>query len=506
VVSEPTPEPEFFVARDRARRFYRRIGDVLKERRLAYRGADIGMATVSDRAREDMNAIVQEIGQSLVELDEGRIRDRERGYMEVPLQAALASAQWRMDAAQALEGARRSRMLPEAQAREAVLDLLADALRRLDAFCAAYDGKQPVGPSSVVDLEHVLERVERLHGYSRRLLHPELEPVPPFDRPPPPMRTDGVIVEDLLGAARLLAPPRAGPWRVEPAAPGRPLRLTIGTPEEDAASVEVPPALQRLRSILKHIHPVEITCTGRATVKVEAGLLSEPAEEEDGAAIDRVELLLADDAAAGLETVVEACAGRDAQLSPDAEKVVRTLMAATDLPESGPLPPDRLVPLMGLLRTVDTELTRVLSSRTTTSHCQVTASQVPRESTRKAPVKRDFADRLAAEFTDFPVQRLSDVANAAASGKLTAKHYAPWDAAVLLALLGRAWRHGGRDVDRSMALEPLTEADVNELIADLCDFQAVRRELESGAEVPIEHITRMERAGIGVLGRLGRLA
>ncbi len=479
---------------------------MLKERRLAYRGADIGMATVSDTVGKQLSKIAADGAQTELELLTEQIRDRERGYMEVPLRVALWRTVWDVAGASDLEGDRKSQMLPEQSARAAVLALLEDALQRLDAFCAAYDSKQPVGPSKLVDLEHVLKHVEHLHAARYRARHPQREPQAPFDRPPPPLRTDGVLIEDLLLEARWWAPHDAGPWHVEPAAPGQPLRFRIGEAREGGTSVDAPEELQRIRSLLKKIHPVEIRCSGRPKRKIDAGLLSEPAEDDTSTGIDCIELLLADDASAGLETILEACAGRGATLAPDAEKAVRMLMAAPPVPESGPPPPDRIVPLMGLLRAVDTELERVLPSRATTSHSRVTASQVPRETTRKAPVKKDFAGRLAVEFEDFPVQRLSDVADAAANGKLTHKHYTPFDAAVLLALLGRAWRHGGRDVDRSMELDPLGAADVNELIEDLCVFQSVRRDLESGAEVSAERMTRMERAGIAVLGRTGRLA
>ncbi len=503
-VDEPTPEPELFVARDRARQFHRRISEVLKERRLAYRGADIGMETVSDKAHEQLREIAADIVKSVKEIEQGRVRDRERGFMETPLVIALWTTLWHAAGAADIEHARKTRMVPEEIARTSVVELLEAALRRLDAFTAAYDSKQPVGPSSMVDLEHVLEHVERLHR-ARSLGSHAIDEDAAFDRPPPPLRTDGVLLADLLLEARTWAPRDAGPWRVEAAAPGRPLRLVIGAIQEGGENRHVHDEMNRIRGLLTKLHPVEIRCNGRPKRKIDAGLLSEPEEDDTSTGIDCIEILLADDAAAGLETVLEACAGRDAKLGPGAEKAVRALMAAPNLPDDGPPPPDRVVALMGLLKAVDVELERVLPSRATTAHCRVTASQVPREDTRKAPVKRDFAQRLATAFEDFPVQRLSDVAAAAANGKLTHKHWAPFDAAVLLAVLGRPWRHGGRDVDRSMELDPLSDADVKELIADLCAFQSVRARLETGAAVDPADVTRMERAGIGVLGRLGRL-
>ncbi len=41
------PAPELFVARDRARRFARYIREALQERRLFYRGAEVGMTSES---------------------------------------------------------------------------------------------------------------------------------------------------------------------------------------------------------------------------------------------------------------------------------------------------------------------------------------------------------------------------------------------------------------------------------------------------------------------------
>ena len=72
-------------------------------------------------------------------------------------------------------------------------------------------------------------------------------------------------------------------------------------------------------------------------------------------------------------------------------------------------------------------------------------------------------------------------------------------------MIGRNWRFGGQDRRRAMDLEPLTNADVEELMQDLADHARVRKALETGQMVDAAEATRLERASIAILGRLGRL-
>ena len=53
--------PELFVARDRARRFARRLRDTVTERRLAYRGADVGMASLVNEAEATLTLLLEDI-------------------------------------------------------------------------------------------------------------------------------------------------------------------------------------------------------------------------------------------------------------------------------------------------------------------------------------------------------------------------------------------------------------------------------------------------------------
>ena len=82
---------------------------------------------------------------------------------------------------------------------------------------------------------------------------------------------------------------------------------------------------------------------------------------------------------------------------------------------------------------------------------------------------------------------------------------APAEAAVLLALFGRSWETAGRRIDRSIAVEPLSDEDIEALVVDLAEIAATRKELEAGRLVEAVRITRMERACIAALGRLGRI-
>ena len=181
--------PELFVARDRARRLGYRLEKVLQERRLAWRGAEIGMSTVSDDADQALADIAQDARRSVEQVLAGEIRDRERGFMEIPFAVALTAVAQRVEDAAALEAGRRLRQVPEARGRKGVVDALAAALARLEAFQAAYDAKTPLPEARTLDLAHLLTH-----------LAPPGER--PYDRPPPPLVTDAHGLEDLLLAAR----------------------------------------------------------------------------------------------------------------------------------------------------------------------------------------------------------------------------------------------------------------------------------------------------------------
>ena len=137
--------------------------------------------------------------------------------------------------------------------------------------------------------------------------------------------------------------------------------------------------------------------------------------------------------------------------------------------------------------------------------CRVASSRLPRSDTRKAPLKPTLMAQLEATFQGLPTHRIEAVSDAAAAGKLVARFAVAADVAVLLALFGRSWSAGGHAVERSIAVEPLSDTDIEALVGDLIEIAAVRRDLEAGRMVEAVRVTRLEQGSIAVLGRLGRL-
>lgn len=489
------PRAELFVARDRARRFSRYIRAALQERRLHYRGAAVGMESLTSEADEALAAVVADVEGTVGDVLEGRLRDRERGYMEMPLVTAAEAVAERVGIARRLDSHQAAGGDGARAVRAAVLHLLDESLQRLEAYCGAYDAKRPAGLPRAADLAHLLAEVERTNAW-RTAASPPTGPA--ADRTLAPIRSDPHVLDDVLRAARAAVASAPGPWRVEPAGPGRPLRLSLGSASAGAVALDVPARLARALQVLSFLHPSGVTCQGVPGGPA-GGLLSTDA----GPSADRVEVVsleLADEAAGGVELSLAAAAGGDAKLHPDDEAAVRALVQAPPLAERGPPPPQRLVALMGLLRALDAALARTLASRASTNACRVAASRMPREATRKAPLARRFVADLAAAFPDLPVHRLEAVAADAAAARITARHARAADAAALLALLGR-----GPPARRALALDPLDARDVDALIEGLCAVAAVRRDLERAADVEPARITRLEQASVAALGRLGRL-
>ena len=201
----------------------------------------------------------------------------------------------------------------------------------------------------------------------------------------------------------------------------------------------------------------------------------------------------------------DVAAGDDARLAPDAERAVRALLDAPPLSDAGPPPPARLIALLGLMRALDQALVGGVLGNVRSNALRVAASRLPREDTRKAPIRRSTLGELEARFEGFPTHRVEEVAVAAGDGKLAARHVAPASAAVMLALFGRSWETAGRRIDRSIAIEPLSDEDVEALVVDLAEIAATRKDLEAGRIVEAARITRLERASIAALGRLGRI-
>ena len=503
LVTEDLPPPELFVARDRARRFARYIREALQERKLHYRGAEVGMASLVDEADAALAAVLEDAHKTIDDLLHERVRDRERGYMELPLVVVTEGLVERVDLARRMDRARTAGSVADREARGAVLTLLDDVLQRIDAYCGTYDEKRPLGLPRRTDLAHLLEKLEQHAAWEHTLVQRAAPRGPAFDRTPADVQSDPAGLEDLLRALRAALPDTPGPWHVEAAGPDRPLALSLGTASADAQDVPPPDRVARARDVLAFVHAVEVTCHGRAAT-ASGGLLTP--EAAAGVRLEAVRVTLPDEAAVHMERSVTDAAGEGGALDPEHEKAVRALLEAPPLPAAGPPPPARLVALMGVLRALDQVLLDRLLPRAQTGQVRVAASRLPRESTRKAPLVRSVTAQLETAFRGFPTHRAGDVATAAADGKLAARHMTAADTAVLLVLLGRRWNAGGRPIERAVDLPPLTDEEVEAVVQDLFTIAAIRRDLEAGRAVEAARMTRLEQALVGVLGRLGRVA
>jgi len=468
--------PEPFVARDRARRLAWRLEKVLQERRLAWRGSEIGMSTLSEGADAELAAIASDARASAEGVLAGTLRDRERGYMEIPFVVAMGTVAQRLETAAALEAGRRLRHVREDEGRRRVEAELTAALERLEAFQAAYDAKTPLPEARTVDLQHLLARLAPSGAR-------------PWDRPPPPMATDAHGLEDLLLAARAALHAGDAPWRVEPPAPGRPLALSLG--EAAGPPGDVPPAVERAASVLEFRHPVAVTAV---------------AAPDGGGAPGGLRLTLGAAEGDALALTLAALAGPAARLSEEAEHAVRTLTLAPPAVEGAPTPPERLVALLGLLRVLDAAVRSTLVPRLRVPALRMAVLDLPRERTRKAPLRQALVEDLERELEGFPAARLHAVTSDLAKGRWEPRGLSLPDAGVLLALLGRDVVRGAFRLPRAVDLEPLEEEEVAALAQGFFDVASVRRDLEAGREVPPAALTRLECAAIGVLGRLGRLA
>lgn len=496
------PAPELFVARDRARRFARYIREALQERRLYYRGAEVGMTSLVDEAGEALEAVVEDLKQTTSDILATRIRDRERGYMEMPLVVMAEGLLARVDLARRMDRAREQGGVPRREAGVAVIALLDDALQRIEAYCGAYDEKRPLGAARSTDLSHALDDLERVVDWERMLHDPKRETRPAYDQTPPDIESDPHGLADALAAARAALPSALGPWRVRPAGAGAPLTLALGEPSADAEIVPPPERLARALEVLNFAKPMQVACLGQPG-EAGAGLLSDETTAEP--TLEALEFRIADDTAGRLAEGMEATAGADATLQPEHEKAVRALLDAPPVPPDGPPPPARLVALMGVLKAIDDALVDRVLPRAQRNTAMVAARGLPREKSRKAPLVKNVTMQLKQMHPELPIHRLEEIATSVAQSKLAARHMDAGGAAVLIALLGRSWNAGGRDIPDILKLQPLSESEVVALVKELVTLGAVRRELEAGREVPAARIAAMEEAAMAILGRLGRV-
>ncbi len=471
-------KPEFFVARDRARRLGFRLEKVLQERRLAWRGEDVGMSTLRDEADLDLLAIARDARESAAAVLAGRLRDRERGYMEMPFVVAVTGVAHRLEEAAALEADRRGGRGGEEETRAAILDRLTAAAERLEAFQAAYDAKRILGEPGPVDVARLLGALARPGAA-------------PYDRAPPVLTSDRAGLGDLLLAIRTALGETVGGWHVALHEGDRAVRLVLGDVGGETRPGPLPEEVERAADVLAWLHPVEVAA--RVRPRALGG------DELAGVAVG-----LEDPAAKSLDLSLEALSGGRPALTPQEEAAVRRLLQSPAHPESGPPSPPRLVALLGLLQAFDAALSEGLLPRLTARAVRRAAAELPREATRKAPLKRSLLAALAAELPGVAFDRAGDLARGIERAQ-KGPRIGPGEAAALLALFGRSWSHAGTRGTAPLPRGTLDDADVERLIGDLASIAAIRPRLDAGQDVSPHEITRLEAAAIGALGRIRRM-
>ena len=489
--------PTLFVARDRARTYTRRIKDALTERRLAYQ--DVGMTSLVNEAEASLGEMLRVAEETIAALRVGTIRDRERGYTEMPLVAMSEAVMERVRWAQKMDRAVQLGDAPATPGQRQVVALLTDALRRIDAFIDAYDAKRPVAPARVVDVSHMLELIERDYAWVRHLAGDAHADAPNMARRPPDLVAPAEPLDDVLRAARALLPLARGPWRCTQAE-GM-LELRLGTAEEGDESLPLPQRLEAAQSILAfrmdaHVQVLGISREG-------GGLLTGDATTTELHEI-AVHIPLPKPASKDVDT--ERLLSGDIGLAQHVERAVQALDRAGPLSPQGSPPPDRLIAWMGLFTALEAELTRVVVGRSKSSAARVMAGRLPRDDTRKAPPKRAVLDALASAYPQLPVERVDAVVKELASGRLARSRAKPGDAAVVLAVIGRTWGIAGADLRQAIVLAPLDEGEVSTLIGELIAIAAARKTLDGGGAFELEAARTMEASLLNALGLLGRVA
>ena len=499
--AEPSPPAdaaarEDFVARDRAKRFVFRISTLRRERATAYAGSRAGMASFVEGGAA-LAAILDDVVATVAAVVAGRLRDRERGETEIPLAVALEGVAERLRRALALEEARRASRVPVEWAEKRVLSLLDDACARLESFAAVYDAKRIVPEASPADVARCLKRVEEDAALDRApalgLSAPGLLG-PAADRPPPRLLTGADALEDCLRAARAEVPRATPPWRVAPPAADALLVLSLGaagpgTPPPPRSGLDLAPddaaaRTDRAAQVLRFLHAVEVVRVG-----------------DDAGGTVGVSLRLEDRAA---KAVGERLAA-GAPLSPAADTVARAYVLASR-GGGAPTDPSLLVAVLGVFRGVDAEAERLFLPALSSASSRIAAQRVPREVSRKAPVKRGVVDALSSALPGFPAHRVSDVVEVLSSGKVIPPVLVNLpDLAVVLALLGRHWPAAGGFGDRVLPVGPWTDDDVLASIRDAVDLSSIRSSLEKGADPGPGWTDLFEKSAFGLLSRLSRL-
>ena len=159
----------FYVARDRARRFAFHLAQAAQERRLAYRGDAVGMTSLRNEALGLLENVDKDVATSVDDVLAGRVRDRERGYLDVPFTVMAEGVGQRVRLALALE--RASTVQPNARLRYlAALQGAGTAVVALDRIVAVH-GADDYSEVEVADGRRLLHR-KPLRALARELPAP----------------------------------------------------------------------------------------------------------------------------------------------------------------------------------------------------------------------------------------------------------------------------------------------------------------------------------------------
>ncbi len=169
------------------------------------------------------------------------------------------------------------------------------------------------------------------------------------------------------------------------------------------------------------------------------------------------------------------------------------------------MPPGRLLALHGVLQVLERQLVPPLVAALGSSTAKFRAGGIPREKTRKAPVKQALTRALETAWPGLDTTRLGDLGKAVQTGRLKEKDVGLLPAALLLAVFGRTSAPGGFRLERAIDLAPLSDSDVAALVAEVLDVAAGRQALHAAPTIDATTLTRMECGAIAALGKLGRL-
>jgi hypothetical protein len=369
-------------------------------------------------------------------------------------------------------------------------------------FARAEDERILPIPEST-DVTHVLLRVEEDAAVDRLPSAPT-EPhglrTRPADRAAPQLMTCVDPLEDLLRAARAELPALPPPWRVVRTSPTSPLVLSLGVggPDDAAPAETATPTGALLGPDPREAREAR---TDRAAAVLSFATRARVARTRDAEGrTTGVHVTLADATASAVGERVQT----DVPLNPLVDAAVRAYVVAV-AKEPDLMAPTRLLAVMGVWKAVEFELGGCSGPRSSGSEARVTAAAVPRESSRKAPVRREVIAALEAAIPGFPGHRVTEIVDGLSEGKPGKDAARPPDAAVVLAILGRRWPVARGFGDRALPLGSWTDEDVLGAVRDVIDLAAFRQALDRGRDPGPDGAGRFETAAFGLLRRLARI-